>query len=70
VFVPLCSSTFLPAAQTAFKVSIVKQAEGNITFPYILERGISDQSIGLELLVQEGLFDASILASRPQLATT
>ncbi len=46
------------------KVSIIKNADGTMTFPYKIEPGISDQSIGLELLVQEGVFGNNILNNR------
>lgn len=55
------------------KVCVVKNPNGSFTFPYKLERGITDQAIALDLLQQEG-FDADILdaaheiANRPQVA--
>jgi DNA mismatch repair protein MutS len=39
-----------------YKVNSVTLPNGKIAFPYTLEPGISDQSIGLELLEQEGVF--------------
>jgi DNA mismatch repair ATPase MutS len=48
-------------ALTNYKVAVVKNDDGSFSFPYKLEPGITDQSIALALLAQEG-FDEDILA--------
>ncbi len=52
----------IPGSYKNYKVSITKDADGTIRFPYLLEPGIADQSIALELLAREG-FDKEILAA-------
>ena len=42
------------------KVSVITKPNGTITFPYKLEKGITDQAIALDLLKAEG-FDSYIL---------
>lgn len=50
----------IPGCYKNYKVSITKDADGTIKFPYRLEPGVADQSIALELLATEG-FDKEIL---------
>lgn len=45
-----------------YKMVVQKNDNGDISFPYTLEKGISDQYIALELLAQNG-FDAELVAS-------
>jgi DNA mismatch repair protein MutS len=43
-----------------FKVSVIKNPNGSITYPYKLEEGITDQAIALDLLQAQG-FNAQIM---------
>jgi len=45
------------------KVSVIEHADGSLTFPYKLEKGIANQAIALKLMKQEEGFDNDIMQS-------
>lgn len=51
---------------TNYRVTVQKDASGRIVYPYKLEKGISEQSIALDILKQEG-FSATFLNKAQQI---
>jgi DNA mismatch repair protein MutS len=46
------------------KVSVIRESDGTLTFPYELSDGISDQHVAIDLIKQEEAFDKSELADK------